>query len=63
MSRRLMAYSIAAVLFALPYTLHAVANTGKYTGLAWTAGFVAAIAILPLGAIGTSLAVSANNIG
>jgi hypothetical protein len=52
----------AAVLFALPYTLHAVANTGKYTGLAWTAGFVAALAILPLGAIGSALAVSANNI-
>lgn len=52
----------AAVLFALPYTLHAVENTGRYTGLAWTAGFIAALAILPLGAIGAALAVSANSI-
>jgi hypothetical protein len=52
----------AAVLFALPYTIHAVESTGRHSGLAWTAGFVAALAILPLGAIGAALAVSANSI-
>ncbi|MFH0815655.1 MAG: hypothetical protein V1934_02410 [Methanobacteriota archaeon] len=51
-----------AVLFAIPYTIDAVESTGRHTGLAWTAGFVAALAILPLGAIGAALAVSANNI-
>jgi len=52
----------AAVLFALPYTMHAVESTGRHSGLAWTAGFIAALAILPLGAIGAALAVSANTI-
>jgi hypothetical protein len=52
----------AAVLFALPYTTHAVESVGRHSGLAWTAGFVAALAILPLGAIGAALAVSTNSI-
>jgi FtsH-binding integral membrane protein len=52
----------SGLLFALPYTLEVVDNTGKYTGLSWTAGFMAALAILPLSAIGAALAVSANNI-
>ncbi len=52
----------SGLLFALPYTMKVVENTGKYTGLSWTAGFVAALAILPLSAIGAALAVSANNI-
>jgi hypothetical protein len=52
----------SALLFALPYTLDVVESSGRHTGLAWTAGFVAALAILPLGAIGSALAVSANHI-
>ena len=52
----------AAVLFALPYATHAIESTGRHSGLAWTAGFVAALAILPLGAIGAALAVSATSI-
>jgi hypothetical protein len=52
----------SAVLFASPYTMGVVDNTGIYSGLAWTAGFVSALAALPLGAIGAALAVSANTI-
>jgi hypothetical protein len=52
----------AALLFALPYTLEVVGTTGRHTGHAWTAGFVATLAILPLGSIGAALAASANSI-
>lgn len=50
----------STLLFASPYLMKVIENTGKYTGHAWTGVFIALIAILPLTAIGVSLAVSSN---
>jgi len=50
----------SALLFASPYLMNVIENTGKYTGHAWTGAFVAFITILPLSAIGALLAASSN---
>jgi hypothetical protein len=50
----------STLLFASPYLMKVIDNTGKFTGHAWTGAFVALITILPLSAIGASLAVSSN---
>jgi hypothetical protein len=52
----------SGILLALPYLLGLVHNTGRFSGQAWTTGFLAFLAIMPFVAIGSALAVASNTV-